>query len=202
MIRQTNPRDIAVQLEREKRNLRKQLSTIQQRMPKYQALARIKVDIDASFESLRGAGLKPRLVGGRPSGTPGEAQVSLTLDDPIVSALISKSLVQISSPSPEQIYRAVDVFQKHLIFERGQPSLLASLSCINEPQRVIQNLKKQLAGSELKNMELEERLQRLTEILLTLDQDLSSLDTRTKQKIRPILKRALDDYCQMSTSGP
>jgi hypothetical protein len=169
-------------------------------MPKYQAHARIKIDVNASFESLRRAELNPVKMGGRPSSgsEPGEAQIRVRFGfgDLTVpaSVLISKSLVQISSPFLEQIFSIVDILQRHLIFERGQPSLLASLCSINEPQAVVYDVKKQLVDSELKNMELEARFEKLTDIFLTLDQDLSSLDAKTKVKIRPILKRALDNY--------
>ena len=190
------------QVESYRRRIDNQVSAarVPESMPKYQAHFRIKVDIDTSSDRLRAAGLKPRLGGGRPSGTPGEAQIILTFDDPTVSALISKSLVQISSPSLKQIYSVVSILQRHLVFEPEQPSLLASLYSIHEPQAAVYGLKKQLVASELKKMEFEEKLQKLTDILLTLNQDLSSLHVKTQKKIRPILKRALDDYCGMFKS--
>lgn len=157
--------------------MKKRVLKIWKTFPKYQALAKVEVDLDGSFESLKKEKLNPRLTHvGRVKDKADENAIEVSLENPLADALITRSTLQISSPSKDYINEALNLFEKHLAFMPGQADRRIQLESINEP-----------------NIIIEERL-------LTLVEGLMSLDAQTVDKMRPFLKKALDPYLSVARS--
>ena len=162
----------------------------EEKRPKYQALCFIKVDIRGTYEKLQKAGLNPTFASERV-----EAQFDIELEDPHASALFSPSSVQIYCVSRRDVYKTIEVLQKYLVDERGQPSLLESLSRIEVPQIDARIIELMLKERTIRNQDLVQRLQKREDNFLTLVNDLRAIHPETRGKIKPVLKRALERAC-------
>lgn len=170
-----------------------------------QAKFEVKVDTDATYRKLQDAGLNPMWGGGRPEGSTREspggesagAQITVKLPEIDVTALVSKSTVQVYFPyEPDlKLMDALDVLEKLCVTDRP---LLLGLSYTLFPQecttRLLRTLFEQNSKLQNENRQLEEKLGgRLEKVMRVIHElyGLAGTDREVFDKIRPILKKAM-----------
>lgn len=182
-------------------------------MPKYQAKFCVNVDVDDARQKLCDKGFKLTLGGGRPSrsGESPEAQVTVKFKDSSTTALISKSRIQINYVldyacvdylSHHNLYEAVEILQKHL----GIEHLLKSFCDLKVPQSEVPKMKHMIGKLVLENIQLNEKFEDLSNVVLNLFDDLQALnrdaetDPEIKEKIRHVRKRACEGCAKVWAS--
>jgi hypothetical protein len=175
--------------------------------PKHQARFRIEVDIDATFEQLEKANLHPLGIGPESgvrtvSYDSPLSQISVTLKEQTVTALISTSLVQISYVCNDDLPSAIWQLQPFIIeAESHKPveNLAAKLEYTTLTERETDDIRKALMVTDFKMMYQLEKNRMLTAIFLSLISELRSLDdSNIQDKIKPILKRATDLFSKLN----